>query len=392
MRERELSTACQNISIAYCTGNYRHAYSSFHFIFQKERKRRIAFFMFPMRRAVLAATTTSSKRLSSSSGLAKISARMFSAKANMRPSPPPIPTYMLTIAAIPVIGGVYTYYRYLDEVPLTKRKRWIATSAEWEQRLGDQEYKNLRQQYQKKTLPKDHRASITVHRVGLRIAKAAQEFSKKYELDIPPSKPTFTIIRSEQANAFVLPGNHIFVMTGLFQFAQTEDELAAVLGHEMAHTLARHVGEKISGNAAIQFVARLSFLVDPSGALFSIILPSAAFLRELPHSRTQESEADRIGMHLASLACYDPQAAQRVFQRMQAVDTSSAGPPEFLSTHPSHESRIQHMEGWLAETRTIFQREEGYTCRHIRSEMEVARTIAVQRHKEREAALALRQQ
>eukprot|EP00980_Cylindrotheca_fusiformis_P009088 scaffold1965_cov110-Cylindrotheca_fusiformis.AAC.11 len=342
--------------------------------------------MFSMHRAVLA------KRLSSMAVTQKcprsrIMAHSTQAHRALRPSPSPIPPYMWALAATPVLGGVYLYFKYLEEVPLTKRKRWIATSAEWEQQLGNQEYQNLKRQFRGKTLPKDHRASTTVHRVGMRIAKAAEDFSKQYELGIPLDNPTFTVVRSEQANAFVLPGNHIFVMTGLFQFAQTEDELAAVLGHEMAHTLARHVGEKISGNAAVQLVARLSLLFDPSGTMFSIILPTAGLLRDLPHSRTQESEADRIGMHLASSACYDPQAAQRVFQRMKDMDKSSAAPPEFLSTHPSHESRIQHMEEWLPETRAIFRREEGYACRKMRNEMATARMIAEQRHRDREARL-----
>jgi hypothetical protein len=120
---------------------------------------------------------------------------------------------------------------------------------------------------------------------------------------------TLNLMRSETANAFVLPNNHIFVMTGLFQFARDEDELAAVLGHEMAHNLACLVGEKVWGNAIVRIVANLMLLIDPSGVLFSVFLPTASLLRELlPHSRIQEkeTEADQIGMHLAAQACYDP--------------------------------------------------------------------------------------
>jgi predicted Zn-dependent protease len=87
------------------------------------------------------------------------------------------------------------------------------------------------------------------------------------------------------ANAFVLPNNHIFVMTGLFQFTRDEDELAAVLGHEMAHNLARHVGENVRGNVIVRIVANLMLLIDPSAVLFSVFLPTASLLRELPHSR-----------------------------------------------------------------------------------------------------------
>ena len=142
-----------------------------------------------------------------------------------------------------------TYYSYLEEVPFTKRRRWIATSAAWEQRLGDGEYQNMVAANRNNILPPSHRASGTVRRVGQRIAAASQTFCQQHNL--PPlhyTKPyTYTIIRSDTANAFVLPGNHVFVMTGLFKYIKDEDELAAVLGHETAHNLARHAGEKVSG-------------------------------------------------------------------------------------------------------------------------------------------------
>lgn len=251
--------------------------------------------------------------------------------------------------------------------------------------MGDHEYQKLKLQYKNDILPKDHRASVTVQRVGSRIAKAAQEFAQEYG-DAKHStfpQPTFTVVRSDQANAFVLPGNHIFVFTGLFHYIQTEDELGAVLGHEMAHTLARHVGEKISSNIVVQLLGRLSLLIDSSGTLFALIIPSASLLREMPNSRTQELEADRIGMHLASRACYDPKAAQHFFQKMKHEKAHSGhrtSPPEFLSTHPSHDSRIESMEGWLSETNPIFNREEGTTCRKMREDMAQARKIAAQKH------------
>jgi predicted Zn-dependent protease len=184
-----------------------------------------------------------------------------------------------------VAGTVYIYYKYLDPVPLTERQRWIATSPEWERQVGDQEYQKLLQQYRGQILPTNHRASITVDRVGNRIAKAALDFAKQHDLDYNTNSITFTLVKSEMANAFVLPNNHIFVMTGLFRFARDEDELAAVLGHEMAHNLARHVGEKVSGSVLVRIFANLTFLIDPSGVLFSIFLPTASLLRELPHSR-----------------------------------------------------------------------------------------------------------
>ena len=305
--------------------------------------------------------------------------------------------------ALPVAGLTYVYVSHLDRVPLTHRQRWIATSPEWERQMGDQEYLKLLQQFKGQILPKDHRASVTVQRVGHRIYEAAQEFTKEHALDSTSSRnqspsrsavsspPTFTVVRSEMANAFVLPNNHIFVMTGLFQYARTEEELASVLGHEMAHNLARHVGEKISGNIVVQLVARLSLLIDPSGSLMMVILPAASLLRELPHSRIQELEADQIGMHLAARACYDPAAAKAVFTRMKLDEGTAARggltPPEFLSTHPSHDSRLVKMDDWIPEARKEMDRDGGEPCKRIRREIEVARRIAAQRAAERERSM-----
>lgn len=314
-----------------------------------------------------------------------------------------IPNYVwIGGVGLPIAGLTYLYVHYLDRVPLTKRQRWLVTSPEWENQLGDHEYQQLLRQFRGKILPSDHPASRTVQRVGQRIYQASQAFCRDHELQQQRQKcdkkstvaspPTFTVVRSEMANAFVLPNNHIFVMTGLFQYAQKEEELASVLGHEMAHSLARHVGEKISGNFVVQVLARLSLLVDPSGTLMLVFLPTANILRDLPHSRTQELEADHIGMHLAAQACYDPAAARRVFQRMKedARSTSPASPPEFLSTHPSHDSRLVKMDDWLPEARRILERDGGETCRRIRQDIERARQLAARRSAEREWAMRQR--
>lgn len=184
--------------------------------------------------------------------------------------------------------------------------------------MGDREYQKLLKQFQSDPhsdiLPPNHRASITVKRVGSRIAQASKIFaSHNSTAFVAPSPYTYTVVRSDMANAFVLPNNHVFVLTGLFQYVKDEDELAAVLGHELAHNLARHAGEKISGNMMVNFLARLLFMFDPSGFVSALLIGSTSLLRDLPHSREAESEADRIGIQLASSACYDPRAAKRVF-------------------------------------------------------------------------------
>ena len=288
----------------------------------------------------------------------------------------PVPPYIWVSAAGTALLGGYCYYSFLDTVPLTQRSRWIATSPTWENEMGDQEYKKLLRHFQRDILPPYHRASLTVHRVGARIAQAAQEFAIEYNLPESARPFTYTIVRSDIANAFVLPGNHVFVMTGLFQYVRNEDDLAAVLGHEVAHTLARHAGERISGSVIMSLLSRLALLVDPSGLLFAISMPTSTILRDLPHSRTQESEADQIGLHLAARACYDPRAAKRVFHAMQN-ESGKDGPPEFLSTHPSHKSRISRLDTWEPGAMQVYKRDR---CRVIRQQMEIARQLAIERN------------
>jgi predicted Zn-dependent protease len=226
----------------------------------------------------------------------------------------PIPAYIY--GPVMLTGGimVYCYYSCLNEAPLTKRKRLIATSPEMERKMGDDQYRALLKQFHGSILPSDHRASITVQRVGSRVSAAAAKFASEYKIPMSSSPPTYTVVRSDTPNAFVLPNNHIFVLTGLFQYAKDEDELAAVLSHEMAHNLARHAGEKVSSTILIQIMARVLLMIDPSGVLFYLFLPAASLLHELPHSRETEIEADHIGVYLASEACFDPRAAVRVFR------------------------------------------------------------------------------
>lgn len=318
-------------------------------------------------------------------------------KAQQLPPPPngvEIPTYIwVTAIGTASLFGL-TYYSFLDQAPLTNRKRWIAVSPEWMSQLGHQEYKQLLHSYRNDILPTDHRASRTLQRVGTRIAEASNQFAKEHTKkkqhpnnNMHESPYTFTVIRSDMANAFVLPGNHVFLFTGLFRYVHDEDELATILGHECAHNVANHVAEKISGSFIINVLARLSLLMDPSGVLFTLILPAAALLRELPNSRIQEIEADRIGLQIAAEACYDPRAAKRVFSALRDNENTEGGggggsesssPPEFLSTHPSHETRLQRFDVWIPHAMERFQADDGKRCHRVRQQMRMLRQAAAQ--------------
>ena len=132
----------------------------------------------------------------------------------------------------------------------------------------------------------------------------------------------------------------------------------------------------MSGGIIMNIFARLTLLLDPSGVLAALMLPAAALLHTLPNSREAEIEADQIGVHLAAEACYDPRAAKRVFQAMK--DGSRGTPPEFMSTHPSHDTRIQNFDQWIPEAIKTYDSDVGDRCRQVREEMAQARIYAAQ--------------
>jgi metalloendopeptidase OMA1, mitochondrial len=171
-----------------------------------------------------------------------------------------------------------------------------------------------------------------------------------------------TVIKDDQTkNAFALPGGKIAVYTGIFPEAENEAGLAAILGHEVVHALARHGSERMSQEvlaqagltaAAVGLGASGAGPVTGQAAMAALGLGTKVGIL-LPYSRTHESEADSIGLLLAAKAGYDPREAVRVWQRMQ--QQSQGQPPEFLSTHPGHETRIERLQEAMPEALQIYR-------------------------------------
>lgn len=143
-----------------------------------------------------------------------------------------------------------------------------------------------------------------------------------------------------EQNAFVLPGGHVFVYTGMLAMTPTDDALAAVLAHEVAHVLARHSAENMSRMVLLAIPRYLLQFLDASGVTMGLgqILGEVALSLGVVMrcSRQQEAEADSIGLMLMAKSCYDPQAAIKLWQRMdQAENVQGRQPPEWLSTHPA---------------------------------------------------------
>lgn len=165
------------------------------------------------------------------------------------------------------------------------------------------------------------------------------------------------VFKDDTANAFALPGGKIGVHTGMLKVAKTDAQLAAVLGHEVGHVIAKHGAERMSEGLVSQVVMAGAAVLTPDNPKRGIILGAlglgAQFGVMLPHSRTQESEADVIGLDLMARAGFDPAQSVELWKNMQAA--GGGAPPEFMSTHPSNSTRIANLQSRVPEATVKYQ-------------------------------------
>lgn len=249
------------------------------------------------------------------------------------------PVLLMALAALTIASCA--------EAPYTHRSQLIMMPESQEIQLGVSAY---RETLGKAVVVHDDAVVGVVRRVGERIAAAADKPEYKWEFNV--------IDDDSMINAFALPGGKVAVYTGLFPVAQDEAGLAAVLGHEVGHALARHGAERMSqgilaqlGGVALSVAlgARNSYASDAVMQAYGL---GAQYGVLLPYSRTQESEADHIGLIVMAKAGYDPEASLALWQRMEELDGKA--PPELLSTHPSSGTRQQDIRGWLPEAQRYY--------------------------------------
>lgn len=244
--------------------------------------------------------------------------------------------------------------------PYTGRSQLLMTSVEQENQMGAQAYSQVKSD-PKMRQSQDPREIEPVRRVAARIIEAAKrskygEMAQQFQWEV-------TVIKDDKTlNAFALPGGKMAVYTGIFSVARTEAGLAAVMGHEVVHALARHGAERMSQGqltqAALQ-VAGAAAGAGGGGGLMSQAAMAALGVGAqvgvlLPFSRKHESEADYIGILLAADAGYDPRESVGLWERMAQV-SGGGGPAEFMSTHPGHETRIAQLKQWMPEAMAIYQ-------------------------------------
>jgi predicted Zn-dependent protease len=189
-----------------------------------------------------------------------------------------------------------------------------------------------------------------LRRVGQRIAAAAERPEFQWE---------FNVIQGKEVNAFALPGGKVAFWEGIMPVAQDDNGIAVIMGHEVAHALARHGAERMSQSMGAEVLGQIISLgvgqVSPGikDEVLQAYGISANVGLLLPWGRTQESEADRIGLTLMAKAGYDPANAISFWQRMGKI--AGDKPPQFLSTHPSDETRISQIRDWLPEARAFYR-------------------------------------
>jgi len=244
--------------------------------------------------------------------------------------------------------------------PLTGRSQFLPFPASVENEIGANAWEEaLLEADQEGVLVTSGPQAAEVRHVGRAIANAAKRHPETSQLT-QGYDWEFVLIESDQVNAWALPGGRSAVYTGLLGVATDEDELAAVMGHEVAHALARHAGERMTQvlivNAGLTAAMLLSEDMDPEDR--ELLLASLGLVSEtgvlLPFSRTHESEADEIGLLLSADAGYDPRAAVRLWKKMAAL--SADRPPELLSTHPSEATRLADLAEIMPEAMQVWMR------------------------------------
>jgi metalloendopeptidase OMA1, mitochondrial len=232
--------------------------------------------------------------------------------------------------------------------PYTGRRQLLLTSEGSETTMGYQAFQQVKHEYK---VSRDSEVNAMVQRVGKRIAAAAQRPDYRWE---------FVVLDNKEANAFCLPGGKVGIFTGILKYTRDEDGMATVISHEVAHALARHAGERMSQSMLAQVggIGLGAALGGVGGTAGSAITQGYGLAAQLgillPYSRTQEHEADHIGLILMAKAGYDPAQALEFWKRMMAKD-KGAKLPQFMSTHPNDASRLRELEAFLPEARKYYR-------------------------------------
>ncbi|MBC7367136.1 MAG: M48 family metallopeptidase [Undibacterium sp.] len=260
--------------------------------------------------------------------------------------------------ALVLIGGLMTLAGCYTN-PVTGRRSLVLLSQGEEVALGQASFAELRQKQRAAT---DPIVNARVKRIGERIAQAVGN-------ELPDAKWEFVVFEADDVNAFALPGGKVGVYTGLIKLVGSDDELAIVMGHEIGHVIARHGSERMSQGMVIAGVGALgtTAVEAKSDAQKAQLFQQAyggltTLALVLPHSRGNESEADRMGALYAARAGYDPRASITFWQKMSAQKGNAAAGGKWsvlMSTHPADAQRIADLEALMPQVVPVFEQNRG---------------------------------
>ncbi len=244
--------------------------------------------------------------------------------------------------ALFALFGLFYFFSNSETVEITGRRQIVDISEDQEITLGLNSYNQILNQSD--VVPHGREVDL-VNDIGRRIASVTGETDFPWE---------FNLIRSDQANAFALPGGKVAVYSGILPVAKNVDGLAVIMGHEVAHAIARHGAERMTHQKLKQWgtmaigMAVGEMDIGTQRTVMGALGVGSQFGIMLPFSRKHESEADYIGLIYVARACFDPREAPKVWERMEKASKGD-GPGEFMSTHPSPKTRIEQFKKWMPE-------------------------------------------
>ena len=228
------------------------------------------------------------------------------------------------------------------KTPLTNRSQFMMVSPDQEMALGATEAKKI---VETSKISTDKKLQDRIKRIGEKIAAVSERSDFAWE---------FTVIQDDTPNAFCLPGGKVFFYTGILKITENDDQIATVMGHEIAHALARHGAERLSMQSASNIGAQVLAAALKVPAEYQNLYSQAYGITSqvgliLPYSRTFEYEADQIGIYLMYKAGYAPAQALKFWENMAKLSKNSKKPPAFLSTHPADSERIKAIREYITQ-------------------------------------------
>ncbi|KAI5123023.1 hypothetical protein M0805_007644 [Coniferiporia weirii] len=309
------------------------------------------------------------------------------------------------LAVIALVGGTAYYLTHLEQVPETGRWRFMSVNPKAEAQIAEQEQASLQEEYKGRILPSNHPVVQQIRRIVSAILEANNLGVVKGEYPAytgpgpgsedmwdPDSERTgyresdgsdthtntrewnLIVVHDEKVVNAAASHGTIIVFTGILPVARDEQGLAAVLSHEIAHVVARHVSEKLSSMLVFKFVVNVLGVLGLDPGFGSLLME---YLYSLPNSRTQELEADKIGLQLAARACFDPRGAPAMQARLLDLERRQGSRRlnvSFLYTHPTGDQRIKLLTDALPEAYTL--RASSGACAHLQDDFDAFREAA----------------